>query len=547
MRGQAHVGGGRAGRGREVDGCAGPTLAVRLVLLAGCPKMLAQQSSVGRHRLLMPNSGSRASSRCRAGSLFTYGRTVVGVGRSHGGEPVSGREDLPRTEDWSHACACWLLAHPSSVAAARKMVRDVLERAGRDDLVETAQLLVSEVVTNALVHAGTPMGFHACVTDSGLRVEVTDGSRQAPAVRTYAAMAGTGRGVRLLQQLVDTWGTLAEPNGKTVWFELSSGNRLDEMDSSSAPDAAEDAGSSLSVSGGDVVEVVLLNFPLLLHAAWQEHAEGLLREYLLVSLDADAPSDALEAHAAASDAISLLHQHLPRPPLGDDPDELMAHAVEPKVSSPQELVPVPRTSISHFRVLDTVMDSAIALADSGAFLNPPIQPELRELRRWMCREVSRQADGEPPTTWSSDLTEVPGVAPPTIWGDDELGTSEGQALIAADDANRIVMVSHDACVLLGYQEPDQLLGRRLVTIIPARYHQAHIAGFTLHLSNGRRPLLGRTVVVPVLRRDGAEIAVELLVEPHRRPGGRQVFAAQMRRATVPLFPPIDATGSSRDQ
>lgn len=423
-----------------------------------------------------------------------------------------------------------LRAHPSSVGTARRMVRDVLTEARREDLVETAQLLVSEVVTNALVHAGTPMGFHAVVTDSGLRVEVSDGSTQAPALRTYSSMAGTGRGVQLLRQLVDRWGTIAQPNGKTVWFELSSGNGMDERDSSSAPHVT-DAGSSLGVSGGDVVEVVLLNFPLLLHAAWQEHAEGLLREYLLVSLDADDPADAFEAHAAASDAISLLHQHLPRPPLDDDPDELMAHAVEPGVSSPLEMIPVPRTSVSHFRVLDTVMDSAIALADSGALLNPPIQPELRELRRWLCREVSRQVDGEPPTTWSSDLGEVPAVVHPTIWREGELATFDGQALIAADDANRIVMVSQHACDLLGYQKPDQLLGQRLVAIIPARYHQAHIAGFTLHLSNGRRPLLGRTVVVPVLRRDGTEIAVELLVESRRQPEGRRVFVAQMRRAS----------------
>jgi PAS domain S-box-containing protein len=302
------------------------------------------------------------------------------------------------------------------------------------------------------------------------------------------------------------------------------------MASSSVPDS-EHAGSSLNVSGEDVIAVVLLRFPLLLHAAWQEHAEGLLREYLLVSLDADDPTDALEAHAAASDAISLLHQHLPRPPLGDDPEELMAHAVEPGVSSPRETIPVPRISVSHFRVLDTVMESALALADSGAFLNPPIQPELRDLRRWLCREVSRQANGEPPTTWSSDFNNEPAVLHPAIWKEDELAAFEGQALIAADDANRIVNVSRHACDLLGYQEPDQLLGQRLVAIIPARYHQAHIAGFTLHLSNGRSPLLGRTVVVPVLRRDGTEIPVELLVESRRQAGGRQVFVAHMRRAS----------------
>ena len=422
-----------------------------------------------------------------------------------------------------------LLAHPSSVATARKAVRDVLTQARREDLVETAQLLVSEVVTNALVHAGTPIDFHASVGDTGLRVEVTDGSPQVPAPRSYATMAGTGRGLQLVQQLVDHWGTLARPDGKTVWFELDSGNRLEEAVSSPTPDAVV-SGFTPRVSREDVVDVVLVNIPLLLHAAWQEHAEGLLREYLLASLDADDPAEALETHAAASMAISLLHDHVPEPHLGTDPEELMAHAVEPGVSSQREVLPVPRTSVPHFRILDHALDAALALAESGAFLTPPIQPELRDLRRWLCREVRGQVNGEPPTPWSSDPDAAPAVVLPPISWKDEVATSEGQALIAADDNDQIVFVSRHACEMLGYQEPGQLLGRRLVAIIPTRYHQAHLAGFTLHLCQGRSPLLGRTVLVPMLRGDGTEIAVELLVESHRQPAGRLIFVARVRAA-----------------
>ena len=445
-----------------------------------------------------------------------------------GGPAVNPCGDLPRTgRRADDATSRLLLAHPSSVATARKVVRDVLTVAEREDLLETAQLLVSEIVTNALVHAGTPIDFPASVGDAGLRVEVTDGSTQAPSPRSYAAMAGTGRGLRLLQQLVDHWGTLARPNGKTVWFELDSGSRLDDLASSPAPGAV-DADSTPVASGEDVVDVVLLNLPLLLHAAWQQHAEELLREYLLVSLDADDPTEALEAHAAVSDAMSLLHEHIPEPQLGEDPEELMADAVEPGVSSRREVLHLPSTSVHHFRVLDQAMDAALALADSGAFLTPPIQPELRELRRWLCREVARQVNGEPPTGWVSDSDAGPAVVLPPVWWEDEVANQEGQALIAADDTDRIVAVSRHACELLGYQQPGQLVGRRLIAIIPARYHQAHLAGFTLHLSNGRSPLLGRAVVVPVLRGDGTETALELLVESRRQPGGRHVFVARMR-------------------
>lgn len=77
---------------------------------------------------------------------------------------------------------------------ARRVVREVLTLARREDLVDIAQLLVSEVVTDALVRAGTPIGLEAFTRDAGLRVEVADGSTQRPALRSYGAMAGTGKG-----------------------------------------------------------------------------------------------------------------------------------------------------------------------------------------------------------------------------------------------------------------------------------------------------------------------------------------------------------------
>jgi PAS domain S-box-containing protein len=416
-------------------------------------------------------------------------------------------------------------AHPSSVPTARKVVREALTLARRDDLIDAAQLLVSEIVTNALVHAGTPIDFRASVGNTGLRVEVTDGSTQTPTPRRYGTMAGTGRGLRLLEQLVDRWGTLTHEHGKTVWFELSSGDRLEEVTRPVAPDAVDRA-----VASDDTVDVELLGAPLLLHAAWQQHAEELLREYLLASLDADDATHVLEMHAASSGAMSLLHDHMPAPDLGEDPEALMASAVEPEVSAERLWLPVPPHAVPQFRVLDQTLESALVLAESGALLTAPIQPELRGLRRWLCGEVLRQARGDPPTPWSNDADAPPPMLPAITWDDDAVNASS-RALLAADDTDQIVAVSRLACDLLGYRDASQLVGRRLIAIIPARYHQAHLAGFTLHLLNGRSPLLDRPVGVPVLRRDGTEIAVELTVEAHRMPGGRRLFIAEMRPAS----------------
>ncbi len=435
-------------------------------------------------------------------------------------------DGAPRSDDGHASGTLVLPAHPSSVGAARRAVRAVLTQGRRDDLAETAQLLVSELVTNALVHAGTAIDLHAFVGGEGLRVEVSDGSLQEPVPRRYATTAGTGRGLQLIQQLVDRWGTVTHPDGKTVWFELDSGDRLDEIVSVADTLLAGPAAPA-DTTGTDVIDVVLLNVPLLLHVAWREHADTVLREYLLVSLDSDDPVEALEAHAAASDALALLHRHLPKPHLGDDADELMANAVEPGVSSVREVLPVPRTSAANFQVLDQSLDAALVLAEAGVFLTVPIQPELRELRRWLCREVSRQVDGEPPTRWSSNSDSAPAPRSPATSAL-EVPHDEGEALVVADDANRIVFVTPGALDLLGYEEPADLLGRRLVAIIPTRYHQAHLAGFALHLSNGRSPLLGRTVVVPVRRSDGTEIPVELWVEARQHSGGRHLFVARMR-------------------
>ncbi|MGZ3447897.1 MAG: ATP-binding protein, partial [Myxococcaceae bacterium] len=115
--------------------------------------------------------------------------------------------------------------HPASVREARRCVRDELLRAEREDLVDTAELVVSELVTNAVVHVGAGIELAAWVDELGLRVEVADGSPHAPQARHHAVTAGTGRGLRMVAQLVDRWGSTPTASGKVVWFELARGDR----------------------------------------------------------------------------------------------------------------------------------------------------------------------------------------------------------------------------------------------------------------------------------------------------------------------------------
>lgn len=111
----------------------------------------------------------------------------------------------------------------TSPARARRFVADTLaewQADGGDDAV----LVVSELVTNALLHARTPMAV-AIAEDGGrtVRLSVTDGSTQALQERHFSVDSGTGRGLRLLTSLAVEWGVEWHDGGKTVWCRIPLG------------------------------------------------------------------------------------------------------------------------------------------------------------------------------------------------------------------------------------------------------------------------------------------------------------------------------------
>ena len=109
---------------------------------------------------------------------------------------------------------------PASAARARQFVDDTLRGWGCDGFVDVARLLVSELATNAVLHARTDMTLVVAVTRGELRVEVHDGSVAPPVQRNYEDEAMTGRGLGLLEQMADRWGVEHGGDGKAVWFEL---------------------------------------------------------------------------------------------------------------------------------------------------------------------------------------------------------------------------------------------------------------------------------------------------------------------------------------
>lgn len=110
----------------------------------------------------------------------------------------------------------------ASVGDARRFVSDTLSAWNADDLSWTAMLLVTELATNAVLHASTPYDVtleHR--TDGTLRIGVSDGSVRKPRARDYAVDATTGRGLGLVGSLALAWGTSTRADGKTVWCDVA--------------------------------------------------------------------------------------------------------------------------------------------------------------------------------------------------------------------------------------------------------------------------------------------------------------------------------------
>ncbi|TSB21086.1 ATP-binding protein [Streptomyces benahoarensis] len=112
-----------------------------------------------------------------------------------------------------------------AVAEVRRALRELLRRwdgPAPAGLCDTAALLVSELVTNALVHTTGGALLTATVTDR-LRVEVRDCASARPEPRPPTGDGTSGRGLILVRSLADAWGVRPHALGKSVWFELGGG------------------------------------------------------------------------------------------------------------------------------------------------------------------------------------------------------------------------------------------------------------------------------------------------------------------------------------
>jgi PAS domain S-box-containing protein len=405
------------------------------------------------------------------------------------------------------AQAMWMPADPTSPGAARRLVSDVLTAQNcPDELVQNAKLLVSELVTNSVVHARSAMTLSVSVLGSLVRVEVADGSSRLPVPRLSDADAVTGRGLQLISLLADDFGfRLRGSSGKVVWFTLGSGRQRIDVD---------DLFPELT---NDTLAISLLGVPVVLFDAWRDHASAVLREILLMNVD-----DADELSQRQVDEVARANQAL----MSLDGAIARARAASDAADRIDVAIQLPQSVISLFALLRFVLDRGQAMATRGELLSPVGQPELVALRDWFCNSVLLQAQGAAPSTWSGVPTTVPeSLRQPPAW-DDSAVSASSNAVIAADDTSHIIAVSRPAAALLGWSVAE-LLGQRIVAIMPEPMRDAHIAGFTQYLLTRRATILGKPIEVPALRRDGSQVTVTLLIRAQPVSEGRTVFVAEL--------------------
>ena len=418
------------------------------------------------------------------------------------------------TSEYAGRFATSLAPDPMSARTARRFLRARLGEAGvADSRIDDAELLVSELVTNAVVHAGSDIALAVNVFPHAVRVEVEDGSPAHPVDYRAPDTSTTGRGWDLVRRLADSYGVVDSRTGKVTWFSLGP-----------APPMAADYDAADGTAADGPVRV--LEVPRELFSVWRQHAASAVREMTLIGY-ADAArgtsgdGDALFRHADEVVGALLradLHPH--QPDGGPPADSPSAESADVCLRRTPELS-------GQFTALPRVLNEAVGLAQRGTMLVPPAPPEIIAFRDWLCEEVVRQCDGAEPVPWSRAPRRTAPIDMPLVEWDVDFVTASPAALVAADDTNRIVAVSPSAAELLGW-DPGDLRGRRITTIIPERLHAAHVVGFLRYLVTSSTTIIGSTVTVPARRADGSEVAVDITIQPLARRGGRTVFVAELR-------------------
>ena len=272
---------------------------------------------------------------------------------------------------------------PDAVPSARRCVRLALrEAAVPDDLVSDAEIVVTELASNALMYGGAPAELRLALTEAGIRIEVEDSSPVAP-VRLLASVDSmTGRGLALVSGVASAWGVHPVTGGKVVWAQLfmkgtpgspeGDGVDVDQL-LAAWPDLdhVDEGPPRVKVTLGDVPTELLL--------AAKGHVDNVLREFALAEAGAQSGSTA----QVTPDLARLIRTVSTR--FADARRAIKAQALKAVAAGRERtslVLTLPVTAADAGREYLAALDEVDAYARAARLLTLESAPEHRAFRRW---------------------------------------------------------------------------------------------------------------------------------------------------------------------
>jgi anti-sigma regulatory factor (Ser/Thr protein kinase) len=290
-----------------------------------------------------------------------------------------------------------------SVTEARRTVAALVAGWDRPELADSVALLVTELASNAVLHARTE--FRVVTTlNHCVRVEVHDRSRVRPVIRRDEdGLAGTGRGLQLVERLADAWGVELD-NGKVVWCRICSPDRGAvvapmEIDLDAWLAMDEEVAAAGTRDDGPMVTVALLGLPVDVYRRSSAHSAELGRELQLLSGVPD--GGASLPHQLRRLIYELVSRYGPMNPGAE-------RRLQEAVARGEDVVDVtyrvPERTKEDVAALDRVLREVDEHCRAGRWLlTMATPPEALRFREWVFSEITRQIHGEPACSWTDWL------------------------------------------------------------------------------------------------------------------------------------------------
>jgi anti-sigma regulatory factor (Ser/Thr protein kinase) len=304
-----------------------------------------------------------------------------------------------------------LAADPASVPAARRFVVDGLASHGLTHLRDVGELVVSELASNAALHASAQfLGITIEPHDVGVRLSVEDdGPVGAACVSPSADLTDvhaprhpgstdwtdtattTGRGLAIVSMLSDDWGVDVTPRGKSVWATLTAADTLHPVRPPKTSRTVTEGPTPSRLPPGWVL-VTLSGCPVVLSLQQDQHLDELVRELQLMSAGGDARSREI-ADEIRDVLISPTHARLTGRRTAQRALAAGQDVVDIEMAMPVEFAPL-------MRRLHRAVERADELCEENQMLALASPPAIRRLRDWMTDEVVEQVElARAPRPW----------------------------------------------------------------------------------------------------------------------------------------------------